>query len=57
MDVDKESPEYLAGRRDLANELAEEANKPLTLDDIRAMSSDEINRNSDRVQTTLGGNS
>jgi hypothetical protein len=59
VDADKQSPDYLAGRRDLANELAEEARKakPLTLEEIKRMSPDEINRRWSEVQPVLGGNS
>lgn len=56
-DIDKNSPEYLAGRRDLANELAaeKEAEKRLSLADIKSMDSAAINSRWSEVQAVLGG--
>lgn len=53
-DIDKTSASYLAGRHDLAAEKAEEAGRPLTIDDVRKMSTSKINARWQDIQTVLG---
>ncbi len=59
--IDKTSPEYLAGRADLANELLAKTKvrKPLTLNDVRAMSTEQILARKPEVDAVLarGGQS
>lgn len=58
-DIDRNSPDYLAGRADMANELVAEAEKAeskrLTMDEIKRMSTSEINSRWSEVQAVLGG--
>lgn len=50
--VDRESAEYQAGRRDLALELAERA-KPPTIEEIKRMDAETINRRWSEVAAVL----
>lgn len=53
--VDKQSAAYLAGRADMANEMLANAKveQPLTLDDVREMTTEQVLARRDEVDALL----